>query len=124
MQVIYDVLGKSDLAKDKLQNILKFYENDLAVAYDRLAYAYFKVDILNEAEHFCREALTINPGVAAFHYNLGMIQFKKNELIKSKTEFIKVLDLANDRNEKDKRFNLYAIRKIERINNILGREVG
>ncbi|HTG01486.1 MAG TPA: hypothetical protein VK654_12980 [Nitrospirota bacterium] len=119
MQVIYEVLGESNLAKEQLQNILKFYENDLVAAYDWLAYAYLKVDMLNAAEHFCEEALKNKPNAAILHYNMGIIYFAKNEFLKSKTEFAKVLELANDRDEKDRRSKQYAIKKIRRIDNLL-----
>jgi tetratricopeptide (TPR) repeat protein len=73
--VIYDILDEANLAKEVLQYILKFYENDLIAGYDRLAYTYYQVGMHKKAEHYCKEALKINPSVWSLHFNLGKIYF-------------------------------------------------
>ena len=114
MVVIYDVLGDTKLSEGYLQRVMKFYNNDVVAAYDRLSYTYYQIEMYRQAEYYCKEALKIKPFAASLHYNLGNIYIAQQKLPEAKEQFNKVLELANN-----KRYKKYSIKSIDRLEKII-----
>lgn len=109
--IIYESLEEPILAKEALQETLKFFDNNLAAAYDRLAYSYFQLGIYEKAEYYFKEAIKTDPNEAGLHYNLAKIYLAQEKFQEAKGEFQKVSELTSD-----KRYKKYAIDNIKRIN--------
>ncbi len=108
--VIYEARGESDLSEKSFQQSLKFFDDKLEIAYDQLSYTFWLFNMYEEAEHYCKEAIKMNPNNAEFHYHLATIYLAKRQYQIAKDEFQKVLELTSD-----KRYKKYAIENIKRI---------
>ena len=111
--VIYESLGEKELHREALQKATGFFNNNLAAFYNRLAYTYLQLNMHNEAEHYCREALKICPNEAGLHNNLAKIYLSQENFQEAREEFQKVIMLSTDN-----RYKKYAK---EEIKNILAR---
>jgi tetratricopeptide (TPR) repeat protein len=111
--VIYESLGEKPLAREVLQKTLKFFDNNLADALDRVAYTYFTLGMYHEAETYCLEALHVNPNEAGIHYNLATVLRDQKKFQEAKAELQKVLDLTSD-----KRYRKFAIKTIRQIDSM------
>jgi tetratricopeptide (TPR) repeat protein len=109
--IIYESLEEPTLAKEALQKALKFFDNNLAAAYDRLAYSYFQLGMYKKAEYYLLEAIKVNPNEAGLHYNLAKIYLAQEKFQEAKGKFQRVLELTSD-----KRYKKYAIENIKHIN--------
>lgn len=109
--IIYESLGESILAREALDNALKFFDNNLAALYNHLAYTYFNFDMNEKAEFYCKEAIKIVPNEAGLHNNLAKIYLAHEKFYEAREEFQKVLELTSDRSYKK-----YAIENIKKIN--------
>jgi Tfp pilus assembly protein PilF len=112
--VVYKALGKEDLARKVLEEIVQYIGNNEAAAHDVLAYTYFTLDILTEAEHHSKKALEISPNKGYLHYNLGKIYFAQQKPEEAKVEFQRAVELARDKRER--RLVSYANHYLRDIN--------
>lgn len=110
----YKALGKEDLARKVLEEIVQYCGNNEAAAHDILAYRYFTLDIFTEAEQHSKKALEISPNEGGLHYNLGKIYFVQGNIIEAKVEFQRALELAHDK--KERRLVGYANHYLRDIN--------
>lgn len=108
--VIYESLGETILAKDAFRKALKYFDNNLAAIYNRLANIYFQLGLHKEAEYYCKEAIKIDPNEAGLHNNLAKIYLSQEKIKEAKDEFQKVLELTSD-----KRYKKYAIDNIKNL---------
>jgi tetratricopeptide (TPR) repeat protein len=112
--VVCKALGKEDLARKVLNEIVECFDNYEAAAYDALAYQYFTLDIFAEAEQHSKRALEICPNEAGLHYNLGKIYFAQEKTREAKGEFQRAVELASDKSER--RLVSYANHYLRDIN--------
>ncbi len=112
--VIYNSLGEAISANEMLRKIFKYFNNNVAAAYDRLSYTYFQFGMHKEAEYYCKEAVKILPIEAGIHYNLANIYLAQEKFQAARDEFQNVLELTND-----KRYKKKAIKKIESLNRVI-----
>jgi len=108
----YEALGKKDLARKFLEEIVQYLGNNEAAAHDAIANTYFTLDILTEAEQHSKKALEISPNKGGLHYNLGKIYFAQQKTREAKVEFQRAIELA-----KERRLVSYANRYLRAINN-------
>ena len=111
---VYKALGKEDLARKVLEEMVQYHGNNEATAHDVLAYTYFTLDILTEAEQHSKKALEISPNEGGLHYNLGKIYFAQENTREAKVEFQRAVELAHDK--KERRLVGYANHYLRAIN--------
>jgi tetratricopeptide (TPR) repeat protein len=114
LYVAYKALGKEDLARKALEELVQYIGSNEAAAHDVLAYTYFTLDILTEAEHHSKKALEISPDKGYLHYNLGKIYFAHEKIREAKAEFQRAVELARDKRER--RLVSYANHYLRDIN--------
>jgi len=107
LYVSYEVLGEVKSREDCLKEILLFYNNNEAAAYDAISYTYYKLNMYKEAEHYIRKALNIRPNESGIHYNLAKIHLAQGNLKMARDEFQKVLELTSNKDKR--RFEKYAV---------------
>lgn len=97
--IIYHSLGELIIAEEAFNKTLKYFNNDLSVAYDQLAYTYCFYEMYEEAEYYFKEALKDNPSEAGIHYNLALVYSARKQYRMARDEFQKVLDLSVNKND-------------------------
>jgi len=112
--VVYKALGKEDLARNVLEEIVQCFDNYEAAAHDALAYKYFTLDIFAEAEQHSKKALEISPNEGGLHYNLGKIYFAQKKTREARDEFQRAVELA--RGKRERRLVSYANHYLRDIN--------
>ncbi len=106
-------MGDFKKAEESINQTLKFFNNDLSAAYDRIAYTYSFFDMYKEAEYYCKEAININPTEPGLHYNLALIYSAQEQYKFAKDELRKVLELPVKKQYK--RYKKYASKNIKEI---------
>jgi len=105
---------EEDLKKEVMKEILTFLNNNEAVAYGRISYRYYKLNMFKEAEHYMNKTLILSPNEASLHYILGKIYYAEEMFEKAKHEFQKALELVSDKNEKrSKKYIISNLKKME-----------
>ncbi len=97
---VYEGLGKEDLARRVLEEMVQYVGNNEAAAHDGLAYIYFMMNLFTEAERHSKKALEISPDKGTLHYNLGKIYFAQGNTREAKVEFQRAVELTHDKKEK------------------------
>jgi tetratricopeptide (TPR) repeat protein len=64
--------------------------------YTNMGWAYYNLGRLEEAESALRQALSLEPTLAAAHYNLGLVLLKAGRREEAKAAFRRTLELAPD----------------------------
>jgi tetratricopeptide (TPR) repeat protein len=95
--IIYECLGQPALSDEAFHKTLKFYDNDKSIAYDRLAYFYWLLNIFEQAEYYCKKALKLNPDEPSFHYHLASIYSANQQYEMAIEEYERVLKLTSDK---------------------------
>jgi tetratricopeptide (TPR) repeat protein len=111
---VYEALGKEDLARGVLEEMVQYVGNNEAAAHDGLAYTYFMMNFFTQAERHSKKALEISPNKGTLHYNLGKIYFAQGNTREAKFEFQRAVELAHDK--KERRIVGYANRYLTAIN--------
>ncbi len=111
LYIIYNAMGEINSAKIMFEKILKYFKNNQAAAYDRVAYSYFQLSMFHEAEYYSKQALQILPKEAGIHYNLAQIYLAQEKLSDAKKELQEVLGFASN-----KRYKKYAADKLKNLN--------
>ena len=97
LYIIYKGIGEINSAKIMLEKILKYFNNNYAAAYDRVAYSYFHLGMFHEAEYYSKQALQILPKEAGIHYNLAEICLAQEKLSDAKKELQAVLRFSSNK---------------------------
>lgn len=108
--IIHNSLEDSEKAENEWQAIMKFYNDDVSAAYDRLAYTYFGYGMYDEAAKYLNNAIQIKPTEAGLHYNLAKVHSAKKEYLLAREEFSKVLQLT-----KNRRYRRYAEQSLKEL---------
>ncbi len=94
--VIYDRQGKTDLALDRMQQVLVL-EPDHPDALNYIGYTYADQGIrLDEAEEMIKKALSFKPDNGYIIDSLGWVYFKKGRLAEALAELRRAADLIPD----------------------------
>jgi tetratricopeptide (TPR) repeat protein len=112
-------MGDIRASEIMLERINNFFNNDKAVAFDRIANSYFLLKMYQEAETYAKAAVQILPKEAGIHYNLAQVYVAQQRLLDARRELEAVLQLAIDsrlkNNAKQKlKFIQSALNKSER----------
>ena len=101
-QNAYFNLGNIALNRENYDEAIFYFskaietDNNMAAAYDRLAFSFEKMGRTNEALENYRKALQIQPVMIETNYNLALLYFKLNRDEKAKYHFYQVKTLAPD----------------------------
>lgn len=98
--IIYEALKESSLAEEALRNTLRYCNNDLAAAYNKLAYMYLQFGMFDEAERSCRQAINLRPSDSGLYNNLAKIYLAQERFEDAKNELQRVLELSADKSHK------------------------
>lgn len=105
--LIYKLLRDNFGAEKAVQEALKFFDNNLAVVYNQIAYISREFKLYDTSEYYCKELIKKYPEEAGAHFNLASIYLVKGQLQDAKSEFLSGLGLTTD-----KRYRKYAEKEI------------
>ena len=109
--IIYEALGKTQLADEAFKRRLAFDGGNLEYAYYHLSERHLRFDNYSKAEHYCKEALKLQPDGVYLHDHLARIYWRQNNLVDAKKEFERILQItSNKRNRK------WATRAVKYLN--------
>jgi len=110
--IIYKYLGEPLLVEVAKQKATELFEDKLT-AYSKVADAYLKFSMYEDAEYYCKEAIKMNQNDAGLHNNLAEIFLAQQKFTEARDEFEKALELTSD-----KRHKKYAIENIKKIDSV------